>query len=249
MGDDAPGKDKPHRNTARRDPGDRDPAHRIPLIPLTDIVHFPRTRVRLQVHQPRYRRLVREVMAEDEEIRLIGLVLVKPGAQQPEGGHREIFPGGTAARLVDVDLLPDGRSTIVLQGQYRFVIRYEVDSQPYRRALVEPVEEPRYNDADAGIQMVRGEILEVARLLAREASDRFPFDDDALDELRSHSSFEELVNSLSADLDLPTLRKLQLLTASLPDRALNLLGILNARRRVLDLLRPFRPLADHPEHN
>lgn len=240
-----------------------DDDQRLPLIPLSDLVHFPRTVVSLHVQEPRYRRLVRDLLSkEEEESRLIGLVLVKPDRRHAQESHgaehhrderlphpREIFPGGTAGRLVDVEPLPDGRSNIVLEGQFRFVVRCEVTSEPYRRAIVEPVEEPTYNDADAGIQMVRGEILDLARLLAEETSGRFPFDEERLTELSTHSSFEEVVNAFSAGLDVPTLRKLQLLVAALPDRALNLLSILKARHRVLELLRPFRPLAENAEQN
>lgn len=241
-----------------------DKDQRLPLIPLSDLVHFPRTVVSLHVQEPRYRRLVRDLLTEEEEeSRLIGLVVVKPGHRRHgsgslgaklhgDAGHphpREIFPGGTAGRLVEVEALPDGRSNIVLEGQFRFVVRYEVTSEPYRRAVVEPVEEPTYSDADAGIQMVRGEILDLARLLAKETSGAFPFDQEKLMELSTHSSFEEVVNAFSAGLDVPTLRKLQLLVAALPDRALNLLSILKARHRVLELLRPFRPLAENAEHN
>ena len=240
-----------------------DDDQRLPLIPLSDLVHFPRTVVSLHVQEPRYRRLVRDLLSkEEEESRLIGLVLVKPHrrhAQESPGPEhrgdgglphpREIFPGGTAGRLVDVEPLPDGRSNIVLEGQFRFVVRYEVTAEPYRRAVVEPVEEPTYSDGDAGIQMVRGEILDLGRLLAEETSGHFPFDEERLTELRTHSSFEEVVNAFSAGLDVPTLRKLQLLVAALPDRALNLLSILKARHRVLELLRPFRPLAENAEQN
>lgn len=226
-----------------------DTDQRLPIIPLADVVHFPRTSVRLHVHEPRYRRLVRDLLAKDEETRLIGLVLAKPGHQESDESHQAIFPGGTAGQLVDFELLPDGRSNIVLEGRFRFVVRYEVGFEPYREALIEPVEEPRYSDEDAGIQMVRGEILDLASRLAEETPDQFPFDGEKLADLRSHSSFEEVVNAFSAGLDVPTLRKLQLLVASLPDRALNLLSILKARKRVLDLLRPFRPLAGQADLN
>ena len=222
---------------------------RLPIIPLADVVHFPRTSLRIHVHEPRYRRLVRDLLTKDEETRLIGLVLVKPGHQQPEERHRAIFPGGTAGQLVDFELLSDGRSNIVLEGRFRFVVRHEVGFEPYREAVIEPVEEPRYNNEDAGIQLVRTEILDLASKLAKESPGRFPFDGEKLADLRSRSSFEEVVNAVSAELDVPTLRKLQLLVASLPDRALNLLSILRARQRVLDLLRPFRPLADVADLN
>lgn len=222
---------------------------RLPIIALEDVVHFPCTSVRLHVQEPRYRRLVRDLLTRDEETRLIGLVLVKPGNEEADEGHRAIFPGGTAGQLMDCELLPDGRSNIVLEGRFRFVVRYEVGFEPYREALIQPVEEPRYSNEDAGIQMVRSEILDLASRLAAESSGKFPFDGEKLADLRSHSSFEEVVNAVSADLDVPILRKLQLLVAALPDRALNLLSILKARQRVLDLLRPFRPLADHADLN
>lgn len=223
--------------------------HRVPLLPLSDFVHFPRTRIRLHVHEPRYRRLVRDLMERQEEERQLGVVLVKPGGQRQGLGRREIFPGGTVARITGSELLPDGRSNLALEGQYRFLLRREVGREPYREALVERVAEPSYDDDDAGIQAVRGQILDAARLLALELAESFPLDDEALQTLDRQPTFEEVVNVIAAELDLPALRKLQLLVASLPDRALDVLSILRARKQMMDLLRPFRPLAEKAQHN
>jgi len=65
----------------------------------------------------------------------------------------------------------------------------------------------------------------------------------------ANAGFEETVNGLAAELDVPALRKLQLLVEPLCERADSLEGILRARRRVLDLLRPYRHLADAAAHN
>ena len=69
------------------------------------------------------------------------------------------------------------------------------------------------------------------------------------EELTRHCAFEELVNRIAVSFDLPPLRKLQLLTESLPERGLSVLSILRSRVQVLDLLRPFRHLAAGSEHN
>ena len=61
--------------------------------------------------------------------------------------------------------------------------------------------------------------------------------------------FEQLVNRIAAEIDLPPLSKIGLLNDPLPERALHLLGILSSRRQVLDLLRPYRHLAADPELN
>ena len=61
--------------------------------------------------------------------------------------------------------------------------------------------------------------------------------------------FEELVNRAAAALDVPPLRKVELLTLPLPDRAAEVAGILRSRTKLVDLLRPFRHLAIAAEHN
>ena len=218
---------------------------RLPLLPLSDFVCFPRTTLRLLVHEPRYRQLVRDLLDREEHERLVGLVLVKSETSAP---RRDIYPGGTATRVVEAEALPDGRSNLLLEGDFRFTVRREVGGAPYREALVEEVAEPWLNQDDAGILAVRGEIVDAARMLLAEIQETF-LDVEDLEDLAIGSDFEELVNQMAVHLDLPAQRKLELLAASLPERALLVLSILKARRRVLDLLRPYRPLAARPDLN
>jgi hypothetical protein len=242
---------------------------RLPLFPLPDVVCFPRTELKLHVFEPRYRRMVEDLLNLEEDARRIGLVLLKPGwGSAGRGGNAgnavdiggiggiggigrpEIFPGGTAGLLVDVEKLPDGRSNILLRGDFRFELRRELEGgEPYRQAVVRPVEEPWLNERDAGIVAVRAAILDFLERLAKEIGQPFPFDPDEREELTKHCAFEELVNRIAASFDLPPLRKLQLLTESLPERGLSVLSILRSRVQVLDLLQPFRHLAAGSEHN
>ncbi len=221
----------------------------LPLFPLPDVVHFPRTELRLHVGEPRYRRLVRDLADQDEEDRWVGVVLLKPGWVQTYEGNPEIFPGGTAGRLMDIEDLPDGSANILLYGDFRFELERECDSVPYRRALVRPVAEPWLNERDAGIVLVREEILAHIRDLAAELGESFPLSGDDIDELGEGGPFEELVNRVAAELDVPVLRKLQLLVESLPERGLSVLSILRSRKQVVDVLRPFRHLADRSQLN
>jgi len=224
---------------------------RLPLFPLADVVHFPRTELKLHVVEPASRRLVRDVIEQDEDARWIGVVLLKPGSGRDVAGLPEVFPGGTAGRLLDAELLPDGCSNILLHGEFRFRLRREVadERQPYRQALVEPVEEPWLNERDAGIMAVRSGIVALLHGLSAELGERFPFGDQELEELAERCVFEELVNRIAADLDVPPLRKQQLLQEALPDRGLSVLSILRSRQQVIDRLRPFRHLTDNHELN
>jgi Lon protease-like protein len=221
----------------------------IPLVALSDIVHFPRTALKVQVAEPRYLRLVHDLLAEDEEVRWVGVVLLKPGWGRDAAGRPEIFPGGTAGRLIEAERIADGSARILLVGDFRFELEEEVGDRPYRRGVVRPVEEPALDEEDAGIVAMRRALLERAGKLAAELGERFPFAAEELADLAGHCGFEELINRLAAACDLPPLRKLQLLTESLPERGLSLLSIFDGRRQVLDSLRPFRRLAGGSRHN
>ncbi|HYN22246.1 MAG TPA: LON peptidase substrate-binding domain-containing protein [Thermoanaerobaculia bacterium] len=223
---------------------ERNPVTRIPLLPLPDVVHFPRTELQLAFDEPRYLRLVKDLAEQDDEARRVGLVLLKPGWSQSYEGRPEIFSEGTASRLMDVDQLPDGRTQILLVGDFRFELERELaGAEPYRLAEVRPVDEPWLNERDAGIVAVRKALMELLRHVAGETGERFPLSSEELELLGGDCAFEELVNRLASGLDLPPLRKLRLLQQPLPERGLSLLSILRNRRQVLDLLRPWRHLA------
>jgi len=222
---------------------------RIPLVPLPDVVHFPRTELKLHVMDPAFLPLVRELEEQDEDERWLGVVLLKPGPRFDAKGRPEIFPGGTAARVMDLETQSDGNTDLLLYGELRFELEREIVDAPYRQAVVRLKEEPWLDERDAGILAVRHDLLAQLRTLSAELGEQFPWDLDDLEALSGGAAFEELVNRIATRVDVPPLRKLQLLTESLPERGLSVLSILRARRQVFDLLRPFRRLAGNAEHN
>jgi len=222
---------------------------RLPLVPLPNVVHFPRTELKLHVVDKTFLPLVHDLEEQDEDSRWLGVVLLKPGPRFDPQGRPEIFPGGTAARVLDLATQPDGKTDILLYGERRFELEREIADAPYRQAVVRLLEEPWLNERDAGIRAVRHDLLELLRALAEELGPQFPWDLESLESLAGGAAFEELVNRIATRIDVPPLRKLQLLTESLPERGLSVLSILRARRQVFDLLRPFRRLAGNAEHN
>jgi uncharacterized protein len=219
---------------------------RLPLVPLTDIVHFPRTELKLHVLDPSYERLVRDLAELDEESRWIGIVLMKPGPRLDREGRPEIFPAGTAARVVDLETGTDGHADLLVYGELRFELDHEI-AGPYRQGVVRPLAEPWLNERDAGIVAVRRTIVRLLRALSAEMGDKLELD---VDDLASRDcAFEEMVNRIATRMDVPAVRKLQLLTEPLPERGLSILSILRSRKQVFDLLRPFRRRGTDPERN
>jgi hypothetical protein len=219
---------------------------RLPLVPLSDVVCFPRTELKLHVLDPSYARLVHDLAEQDEDSRWIGVVLMKPGPRLDREGRPEIFPAGTAARVMDLETAPGGHADLLVYGELRFELEREI-AGPYRQGVVRPVEEPWLNERDAGIVAVRQTILDLLRALSEEMGDKLTLDVDGL--ASRDCAFEELINRVATRVDVPLMRKLQLLTESLPERGLSVLSILRSRKQVFDLLRPFRRRGTDPERN
>jgi ATP-dependent Lon protease len=101
---------------------------RIGLFPL-DLALLPTERVPLHVFEPRYKELIGECLERDDEF---GIVLAK------ESG--DIHHVGTRAAVIEVlQVLPDGRMHIVVEGRERFRL-LEVDHErAYDTATVEPL--------------------------------------------------------------------------------------------------------------
>jgi len=90
---------------------------RIGLFPL-ELVLAPTERVPLHVFEPRYKELIGECLEHDEEF---GIVLTKPTG--------DVHHVGTRAAIVEVlQVLPDGRMHIVVEGGDRFRL-LEVDHE------------------------------------------------------------------------------------------------------------------------
>jgi len=101
---------------------------RIGLFPL-ELVLVPTERVPLHIFEPRYKELLGECIERDEEF---GIVLVK------ESGDLNWI--GTRAAVVEVlQVLPDGRMHVVVEGRERFRV-LEVDhDRSFDTGVVEPV--------------------------------------------------------------------------------------------------------------
>lgn len=231
----------------------------LPLVPVADLVHFPRTTLVLDLAVGAHRQLVRHLLAQAPEDRLLGVVLLKA----PEGGKARraaIFGAGTCARVTRVE--PLSRSTearqaggadqegvrLHLEGTCRFAIEEETRDSPYREAMVRLMEEPLLDEGELEIRDLRRRLCE--RLLETHAI----LGEEGLmttEEIRQAlaAPFEELVNRVAHRLDVPPLRKLELLGCPLLERALEVLGILRSRIKLMQLLAPYRHLAAGLETN
>jgi len=105
------------------------------MFPLGTVL-LPHAHLPLHIFEPRYRALIRDVLAGDGEF---GVVLIERG--QEVGGGDTRFPVGTVARVVQTAELPDGRWLVDAVGTERFRVKEWLPEDPYPQALIEPVDD------------------------------------------------------------------------------------------------------------
>ncbi|MFZ9754183.1 MAG: LON peptidase substrate-binding domain-containing protein [Cyanobium sp.] len=103
----------------------------LPLFPLPDVVLFPQEVLPLHIFEPRYRMMLRTVLAED---RRFGVVRWDPQ-------ERRMAEVGCCAEILHCQAQDDDRSNIVTLGQQRFRVLDIVREAPYRVGMVSWIED------------------------------------------------------------------------------------------------------------
>jgi len=214
----------------------------VPLFPLASVVHFPDTLLPLHIFEARYRRLVADLLELPESERRIGMIFA---ALAPGGEEVELVEPGCAGRLIEHVPLADGRSNIVLAGEFRFRVDREIAHQPYRVAEVSALSERLPLVDHERISACQQELLALTAAVVERSGERSPIDLAELAGLGAEGRLAALANRIAARLDVPPPRKQSLLAMPPLERAEEIAGILRSRVTVLDCLAPYRsPSAD-----
>jgi ATP-dependent Lon protease len=113
------------------------PGSTLPVLPLRDIVVFPRMIVPLFVGRDKSVRALEAVMQSDKSIFLLSQK--NPADEDP--GHADLYEVGTLANVLQLLKLPDGTVKVLVEGGERArLVRLE-ESGDYLTAEVEPVAE------------------------------------------------------------------------------------------------------------
>lgn len=130
----------------------------VPLFPLPNVVHFPKTVLPLHVFEPRYRSMTKDAL---EGEKLIGMALLKPGWEKDYYGNPPVHEVVGVGKIIQETRLPDGRFNISLYGLSRARVLEVVGERPYRTARVELLRESE-PPADLD-EAKRKELAEVVR--------------------------------------------------------------------------------------
>jgi len=171
---------------------------KLPILPIRNTVLFPGVVIPITVGRQKSIRLVKNSYRGD---RIIG-VLAQKNNKKEEPGFDDLYNVGTVARIVKMLVLPDGNTTIIIQGKQRFEIIEKVKEEPFMTAKVNYLEDkfPTKNkkQTKALLQSIKdaaNKILKLNPEIPQEAQI-------AIDNIDSPSFLTHFLSSnLSADVD------------------------------------------------
>ncbi|HSF54544.1 MAG TPA: endopeptidase La [Algoriphagus sp.] len=109
----------------------------IPILSVRNTVLFPGVVIPITVGRQRSIRLVKKAHKGNK---LIGVCAqINPNNDDP--AWDDIYHVGTLAKIIKMIVLPDGNTTIIIQGKKRFKIREQVTDDPYFMAKVDYLNE------------------------------------------------------------------------------------------------------------
>ena len=107
----------------------------LPILPLRNMVIFPGVLMPVAVARPKSLKLIR--YAHENE-KLIG-VCSQVDKKLEDPNINQLYEIGTAAQIVRILEMPDGTTTVILEGKLRFKLGEVVSTKPYMKARVSPL--------------------------------------------------------------------------------------------------------------
>ncbi|MGB0523968.1 MAG: endopeptidase La [Flammeovirgaceae bacterium] len=104
----------------------------LPILTLRNTVLFPGVVIPITVGRKKSVKLVRKAYKGDK---VIGVVAQR-NSKQDEPDPEDLFQVGTVARILKLLVLPDGNTTIIIQGKNKFEIEEITGNDPYLTAQV-----------------------------------------------------------------------------------------------------------------
>ncbi|MBC7450755.1 MAG: endopeptidase La [Cytophagales bacterium] len=130
----------------------------LPILPVRNIVLFPGVVLPITVGRQKSIRLVKKYYKGD---RIIGVV-AQENQKAEEPGFQDIFKTGTVAKILRMFVLPDGNTTIIIQGKRRFKIEEQLQEEPFMQAKVSMLKDIHPNVSKKEIKVLIQSVKESA---------------------------------------------------------------------------------------
>ena len=201
----------------------------LPILPLRNTVLFPGVVVPITAGRDKSIELINQT---NKEGKIIGVVSQKEEGEE-DPGIEDINTIGTVAKILKVLKMPDGNTTVIIQGKKRFQVAEVITTEPYLTATVRGVEEARPAKDNEEFLVIVETIKEKSLAIIKD-SPNIP--SDASFAIKNIESPSFLINFVSSNLNISVAEKQKLLQINdLQERALETLRYMNLELQKLSL--------------
>jgi len=201
----------------------------LAILPLRNTVLFPGVVIPITAGRDKSIKLLNDANAKGK---IIGVVSqIDEDIEEPS--TKDIHKIGTVAQIMRVLKMPDGNTTVILQGKKRFEIDKFTQEEPYLRATIKEVVEKRPDANDKEFNSIVESIKDLAIEIINE-SPNIP--SEATFAIKNIDSNPFLINFVSSNMNLNVKEKQDLLQiGNLKERALETLRFMNLELQKLEL--------------
>jgi ATP-dependent Lon protease len=137
----------------------------LPILPLRNNVLFPGVVIPITVGRDKSIKLIQEA---NKGNKIIGVVSQK-NQEEETPGFDDLHKVGTVAQIIRLLKMPDGSSTVIIQGKRRFEIVEPLQTEPYMRAIVNVFNEKRVDKKNKELEMMFKTIKDLALQIIRDS--------------------------------------------------------------------------------
>lgn len=211
----------------------------LPILPLRNTVLFPGVVIPITAGRDKSINLIKDA---NQGSKVIGVVSQKDeSVENPE--VKDINSLGTVARILRVLQMPDGNTTVIIQGKKRFEIAKVITEKPYMTATIKEANEIRPEASDKEFLAIIDSIKELAYQIIKD-NPNIP--SEATFAIKNIQSNSFLINFVSSNLNLGVKEKQELLEIKdLQQRALATLKHMNLELQKLELKNDIQSKVRH----
>ena len=201
----------------------------IPILPLRNMVLFPGVALPVIIGRPKSMRLIKEAVHKKS---LIGVVCQKE-MDTEDPVLEDLYTTGVIADSVRVLEMPDGSTTVILQGKKRFELNELTDTDPYLSGKITVLEDTKPDKTDREFEALISTIKDLTiKMLGAVAEPPR----DLIFSIKNNKNVLYVVNFSCSNIPSGSAEKQQLLLiGDLKERAYRLLFILNREYQLVEL--------------
>ena len=201
----------------------------IPILPLRNMVLFPGVAMPVVVGRPKSMRLIKEAVRSKS---LLGVVCQKE-MDTEDPGYGDLYTTGVVADIVRVIEMPDGSTTVILQGKKRFFLESLEEMEPYLtgkiKLLEDKVPDRSDHEFEALISTIKDQTIKMLNFMSEPPKDLIFF-------IKNNKNLFYLINFSCSNIPGNASEKQLLLRIDdLRERAYRLSFVLNRECQLVEL--------------